>query len=184
MGLAKTWPVEDAWHAAVAVVAATYGLETQLLTQESRGRGARPPPAAWMAKKTAVWLAIALSGCRYVDAARALRLHKDTISSHCEDVRRAASDEGFEVQLDSLHALAIARLETVPAKRAAHDPQISLRSLLLSICERLTRIESRLDALADHPFATDENAGSSVRIAAPEKKVEAPNVVELVARRM
>lgn len=102
----------EAWDASVEVTAAAFAVDPELLRAESRGRGPRPPRAAWMAKKMAVHLAIVLAGCDYIALARLLRLHKDTVSSHCAAIRDAcAGDDDFEQLSLSLEVCARLRID-------------------------------------------------------------------------
>lgn len=114
--------VGAAWEAAVEVVASTYAISPAVLRAASRGRGPRPPRAAWAAKKMAVSLAVVLCGCDYIELARLLGLHKDTVSSHCAAIREAcATDDDFEQLSLSLEVCARLRLaiDPPPAMRAA-----------------------------------------------------------------
>lgn len=99
-----------AWNAATAVAAAAYGVSEDVLKAESRGRGPRPPRAAWEAKKMAVHLAVLVSGCGYAELAATIGFHRDTIASHCAEMRGRDSDSA-EVSSEALEALTRARLE-------------------------------------------------------------------------
>lgn len=123
MGPVQSWPLPAAWDAAVEVTAAVYGVAPGPLRAPSRGRGPRPPERAREPKKVAVWLAVLLSGRDYKAVARFLGLHKDTVSSHCADIREEAIDDARERQLDALAAAATVRLEL---GGAAHGNVIAL----------------------------------------------------------
>lgn len=153
--------VAQAWDAAAEIVAAFYGVPATLLKASSRGRGPRPPEAAWMPKKVAVALAVILSDCRYADLAREIGLNKDTVASHCAAVRKAAFDDhALERQMDTMHAAAAVRLELtdrVGEAAPAHDHSTPRG--------RITALRMHMNGLfaqALRAFPTDEAPPSSV----------------------
>ncbi|HUO21693.1 MAG TPA: hypothetical protein VMU59_04190 [Caulobacteraceae bacterium] len=122
---AHKWALAQAWPAAARVTAAAYAVDAAAIMAPSRGRGPRPAPEAWDAKKVAIYLAVCLSGCDYAALGRHVGLHKDTVSSHCADVRaRLADADRDEISLEALEAIArgqlqrgeLARLDAVRAQ--------------------------------------------------------------------
>lgn len=102
----------EAWAAATAAVASAYGVEAELLRAESRGRGPRPPARVREPKKLAMHLTVVLSGCSYAELGQATGHHKDTVASHCEDVRGAIlADDAVEAAAAQVEGLARAHLE-------------------------------------------------------------------------
>ncbi|HEV2530929.1 hypothetical protein [Phenylobacterium sp.] len=84
--------VLQAWSIAGEITGGAYGLPADLLSSQSRGRGPRPPRAAWEARKMAVHLVILVLDCPYATLARAIGLNKDTVASHCADMREACAE--------------------------------------------------------------------------------------------
>lgn len=108
--LTRKWGLAQSWRAACEVVAATYGVDEALIAAESRGRGPRPPEAVWEAKKVAIHLAVVLSDCNYAALGRLIGLTRDTVASHCADVRKLADADSDEVSLHTLEMIARGRL--------------------------------------------------------------------------
>ena len=107
----RLWAVAPAWRVACETTALTYGVQVGLLTAPSRGRGPRPPAAVWEAKKIAVHVTVTLAGCSYWDLGRVIGLCRDTVSSHCADVRdRLRVDPSAEARLVAIERLARIRL--------------------------------------------------------------------------
>jgi hypothetical protein len=108
----QRWGVSEAWEAAALATATVYCVEPALIRAESRGRGPRPPQSIWEAKKMAVHIAVTVSGCDYAALGRALGMHRDTIASHCAEMRqRAAEDEFLETTSQLLEQATRAQLE-------------------------------------------------------------------------
>jgi hypothetical protein len=159
MGAARTWPVAKAWAVAVEVVATSYGLDPEVLRAESRGRGPRPPEDAREPKKIAVFLAVALSNCAYAALARHISLHKDTIASHCDDVRDAcAKDYTREQLVDALMILGAGRLASGDTQAARSRDDATIFGLLVALHSRFDRLERGFAARIVHPSTTDEGA--------------------------
>lgn len=107
-----TFAMTDAWLAATAVVARAYpGVTQPMLTAPSAGRaGPRPPRACWEAKKVAVHLTVSISGCDYAALGRHVGLHKDTVASHCAQVRDEITvNDRIGAQVAALELLAMQR---------------------------------------------------------------------------
>lgn len=109
-GLTKKWSMAQAWAASVEVTAAAYDADPRDVAVQSRGRGPRPFKKVWEARKIAVYLAVVLSDCGYAELGRLIGLHRDTVASHCADVREAADVDRDEVSLVALEAMARGRL--------------------------------------------------------------------------
>ncbi len=116
----ERWAMDTCWRAAVAVTGAVYDVPGDLILADSRGRGPRPPQRVWEAKKMAVHLAVILSGCRYAQLARTIGYHRDTVTSHCEDMRGAVmADPVVERLAEALEAAARFRLKGAAAVHLA-----------------------------------------------------------------
>lgn len=169
MGGPTRWPLAEAWEAAAEVTAAAYAVDLGALVAPSRGRGPRPPREAWQAKRTAVHLAVVLSGSDYATLGRHLRLHKDTVAHHCAVARDAlATDEAAEAQFDALAAVCGARLQmsgvtpiSAPAPTAAgNTPLARLQTLERLVADAFAKARA---LLTDEPAAAIRLvAGSSV----------------------
>lgn len=118
----KTWPADVAWLAVTEVAAAAYGVEPELLRAPSRGRGPRPPERAREPKKVAIYLTLMLSGSDCAALARHLGMHRDTVWSHCAEVRLWADDDVIEQNLQVLAAAASVKLGLQPSRRADRRP--------------------------------------------------------------
>ena len=147
----------DAWSAAVIVVAAAYDLPTEEIAQESRGRVPRPPARVWEARKMAVFIAVSLSGCDYATLGRELGLHKDTISSHCSEIRRACEeDDTLETMSNALEQAADAQLAAQALRRTVvGKPRSVGRAARADRARLLLRTAETLRQVADW-LASDE----------------------------
>lgn len=154
----------------MAVTAATYGVGPELLLAESRGRGPRPPEQAREPKKIAVFIAVVLADCEYIQLARHVGLHKDTIASHCAEIRALSEDDRRERHIEVLIAAAAVRLQLAPAQ------------LPLDRAERIVRVRE-LERHMNQAFAaarlrrTDEAPPSSAPSSVSE--LDHGNVIEL-----
>jgi hypothetical protein len=106
--------LQAAWQAAVAVTASAYDVNARVLGSLGRpGRrgGACTPPSYWPARKAAVYVAVLTADCTYAELARLLGLHRDTVTSQCEELRLAViEDPMLERRLEVLEQRARARL--------------------------------------------------------------------------
>ena len=75
---------------AVAIAARLHGVPATAITAPTRGRGWRPNVEAWEAKKHAIHACVVVSGCTYAQMGRLIGMHRDTVASHCADVREEA----------------------------------------------------------------------------------------------
>lgn len=165
-----TQSVAQSWQAAVAVTAAAYGVDPAVLGAESRGRGPRPPADIWEPRKMAVHLAVVISGVSYAALGRHIGLHRDTVASHCADVRDAIHDEiesaslALEPLAKSLERLARARLV------ALHSNRIDAVRAHLAMLEQATAelVGSSDELRQSHPTNTRvsiEPHGNVIKIA-------------------
>lgn len=152
------------------VVGAAYRVDPAIIRADSRGRGPKPPAHAIEAKKVAIFITVALCDCSYALLAKTIGYHKDTVCSHCDEVRRMCDDDAIEAEVDRLIGLAAKRAGVPrPASMARPDENTaSLRSLLLVVIERLDRLETTISA---HPSSTDERAVHPSFLRDREKKV-------------
>lgn len=103
--------LHQVWTASVAVTAAAFAVREDLIAAPTRGRGPRPPEAARWPRKVAIHLAVIVSDCDYLELARLLGMHKDTISSHCAELRqRCADDPSVEALSEAMAVLCLRRL--------------------------------------------------------------------------
>jgi hypothetical protein len=166
--------VASAWRAAVEVVAAAAGIDPDAIRGEGIRRGPRPSEAAREPKKIAIALAVTLSERSYASLARHVGLHKDTVCSHCADIRKACDDDVFEQRFEALLILARARVcgrQREPGAREDAD----LRTLMRAVLARLERIECRLIGLD----LQSDNDG----LTAPQSDAPAPIADFFSARR-
>jgi hypothetical protein len=84
--------ISTAWRAAVEVTARAYGLNPRVLAATRNGAG-RPAadPAYWEPRKLALYVAVLTADCTYAGLAQAIGMHRDTVTSQCEEVRRNAA---------------------------------------------------------------------------------------------
>lgn len=87
--------VEAAWRAVVAETARFYRVRrTQLgAVRAAAGRNALSAPAYRDIRKVAVYVTVLTADCSYAALARVLGMHRDTITSQCEDVRALVIDD-------------------------------------------------------------------------------------------
>jgi hypothetical protein len=160
------WSAIQGWEAAVTVTAAAYAIEPALLKAPSRGRGPRPPACVWEAKKMAVHLAVLVSGCDYAALGRELGLHRDTVASHCAEMRqRAAEDEYIETASQTLELLVRTTLE-----RKAIGSLVASRAHL-ALFEEITR---ELITVMPLPPSSDPHP-----TAHPTETIDHGNVIKL-----
>jgi hypothetical protein len=63
-------------------------------------------------KKLALYVAVTLAGCDYASLSRHVGLHRDTVTSHCAEVRElCAADERIERLVEALGSTALVWLE-------------------------------------------------------------------------
>lgn len=157
--MTRTWPIAPAWTAAAEVTAAAYGVEAAELTGESRGRGPKPREAVIEPRKIAIFAAVAIAGCPYAAFARHAGLHKDTVQSHCTEIRNwCAVDAEIEARIEAIIETAIGRLKA-PANRPARTAEdVTAISLLMGVHARLDRIEAQITQRKSHPTKSDETA--------------------------
>lgn len=118
MSRAPLGSIQAAWEAAVAVTANAYGVDAELIRAQSRGRGPRPPSEIWEPRKMAVHLAIIIADCSYASLGRVIGLHRDTVASHCAEMRDHILGEArAETASVALEKLARARLSTEVVQR-------------------------------------------------------------------
>ncbi len=142
-------PIADAWEAAVEVTAAAYRVDPAILKAASRGRGPKPPGHAIEAKKVAVYLAVVLAGCGYADLARHIGYHRDTVCSHCAEMRAAANDDEIEQRFEELRGAALVRLSVGSvAAPSAMFHEVGTRALILSMHAQLAEALGLLRALS------------------------------------
>ncbi|MGH6956251.1 MAG: hypothetical protein ACREEW_06250 [Caulobacteraceae bacterium] len=114
----RRWSIARAWEAAVTVTAAAYDVAPAAIRAPSRGRGPRPQSVAWEPRKMAVHLAVVLTGCSYAAVGREIGLHRDTVASHCAEMRDQVLAEAWaETASETLEKLARARLEGLALER-------------------------------------------------------------------
>lgn len=132
--------LQNAWQAAVAVTATAYGVDPALVSAPSRGRGPKPPPEIVEPKKVALYLTSMMTGCLYAELGRQVGLHKDTIASHCAELReRCAVDGEIEERVNALALLAL------------RQPGVSAASLLELVTQLAARVERLERWRARHP---------------------------------
>jgi hypothetical protein len=133
-------PLPKAREAAVEVSAAAFRVDPSLISAESRGRGPKPPKHVSEAKKVAVYITVALSGCPYAEVARFIGYHRDTVCSHCADVRLATDDVEFEQRLQELIGLALARCAAPEGPSVTFGADVPTRELLLTLHAKVDRL--------------------------------------------
>jgi len=100
-----------AWRGAVAATARAYAVNPQILGGERRRGRPITDPIYWEPRKLALYVTVLATGCTYAGLARVLGLHKDTVTSQCEEVRLwAASSPMMERRTIVLETRARARL--------------------------------------------------------------------------
>lgn len=148
--LTHRWPIGDAWEAACEVTALTMGVDVDALRAPSRGRGPRPPKAAWMAKKMAVHVAVVLAECDYAVLGRLIGLHRDTIASHCAAIREAcAGDDREDLRSEMLVGAASFRLEALVGAGKPRQVRRDIRSPIADMGGQLAAIETYLHDVLD-----------------------------------
>lgn len=147
------------WEAAVAVTASAYGVDAALIAAPSRGRGPRPPAHIWQAKKMAVHLAVIVADQGYKALAVELGMHKDTVCSHCADMRTVAETdqdlEDLSVGLERAVRLRAASLALAPVEIAASDPLDRMLSAMRDYADSFIRPSSDQNGL--HPTKTADH---------------------------
>lgn len=117
-GRTHKWPVAETWRTAVEVTAQTYGLDPEELRRESRGRGPRPPEHTWEAKKMAIHVTVLVADCSYAELARRIGFHKDTVCSHCAEMRdRVLMDDAMEAKSSAVEQMVRFRLLNLARQR-------------------------------------------------------------------
>lgn len=157
------WPPPAAWAASVEVVSRIYGVERELLTAASRGRGPRPPARVWDAKKMAVYVTVLVSGCDRAELGRLLGYHKDTIATHCAEAERATDTDTGELLSLALERMVRSRLE------ADAIAEIAARRAGLAMLEETTRELMTVLSSDDQPT---KSTPFNRRIPGAEKIVE------------
>ena len=159
------WTVPEAWTVAVIVTADAYGVDREALGAASRGRGPRPPADLWEARKIAVYLATCLSDCSYAELGRHAGLHRDTVASHCADVRGSVlMEDRAEVSAEALERICRARLQA-----RASDRLDAMRAEMARLQEMTADLVRSSDTLP--------------RIHPTSGRVAEKNIVALPARR-
>ena len=104
--------VNAAWSAAVCVTARAYKLSEQVLGSTAPGgRSKRTPPAYWLPRKVAIYVAVLACDCTYAALARSIGMHRDTVTSQVDEVRELVAEDRMLRQLvDTLERNARARL--------------------------------------------------------------------------
>lgn len=104
--------VDAAWSGAVCVTARAYKLSEAVLGSTAPGgRSKRTPPAYWLPRKVAIYVAILVADCTYAALARAIGMHRDTVTSQVDEVRELVAEDRMLRQLvDTLERNARARL--------------------------------------------------------------------------
>ena len=116
----QRWDIGAAWEASAAICAATFNVPAVLITAPSRGRGPRPPANIWLAKKMAIHLAVVIADCGYAALGEKIGLHRDTVASHCAEIRAAAmKTERGELISTVLEFLARTRLQSLAEQQLA-----------------------------------------------------------------
>jgi hypothetical protein len=105
--------LKAAFELAATAAASAYDVNPAAITAPSRGRGYKPPAEVAAAKKLALWLTVASTSCGYAELGRAIGLHRDTVCSHCADVRAETLDDDVE---DLAEALRGRLVKTISAR--------------------------------------------------------------------
>jgi hypothetical protein len=160
-GLVRKWDIAAAWDAAVATSASAFDVPAALIAAPSRGRGPRPPQSIWTAKKMAVHLTVIIADCDYASLGRFLGLHRDTVASHCADMREAAAGcDWSEIQAVALERTARLRTEQISSERTdALRAQVALMDDTLAQLNAACRPYSAHPTLrpTTHPTGSDDN---------------------------
>jgi hypothetical protein len=86
--------VETAWWAAVLVTARAYAVNRRVLgATGGGGRGPITPPDYWRARKVAIYLAVLICDCSFAALARAIGMHRDTVTTQCDEIRELLEGE-------------------------------------------------------------------------------------------
>lgn len=130
-----------AWEAAVHVTAGAYRVDVGVLGAPGRGRGPRPPRDLWLPRKIAVYVAVLVADRDYAELGRHIGLSRDTVSSHCAEMRRACDDDpDLEQLVNGLEASAALRAKAraaAPAIKRAGDPAAAFRAALHAYADEL-----------------------------------------------
>jgi hypothetical protein len=106
--------IAAAWRAAVFVTARAYDVRSEVLGalgRPGRGGGSCTPRAYWDVRKVAVYVAVLTADCAYAELARVLGMHRDTVTSQCEELRlRVIEDAMLDRRLTVLEQRARARM--------------------------------------------------------------------------
>jgi hypothetical protein len=116
--------VEAAWRAAVAVTARAYKLSDRVLGAAApSGRCKRTPPGYWLPRKVAIYVAVLICDCTYAALARAIGMHRDTVTSQMDEVRELVDADRVLARLvETLERDAGARLVgALDSRLAAHQ---------------------------------------------------------------
>lgn len=141
--MAGRWGIEQTWEAVAIVTASVYGVDAALVRAESRGRGPRPPAGAREPRKVAMFVAVSVAGCDYIDLARHLRLHKDTVCAHCAELRDSlAQDPALEARVDAIIHLVTDRLDGGRLPAAPSSEDVTAQALLRALHARFDRLEA------------------------------------------
>jgi hypothetical protein len=157
-----TWPLGPAWDAAVHVCALAHRIAPEAIRAESRGRGPKPPSEVRLPKKLAIYLAFSLSGCQYAALARHVGLHKDTVHSHCGDIRdEIATDARLETLVGVLGSAAIAHMEisgiAVAAPCSSLAARLDMRGQVREMQRGLNELcDAACEALSDDTLRTSD----------------------------
>ncbi|HEY1447493.1 MAG TPA: hypothetical protein VGF33_03075 [Caulobacteraceae bacterium] len=134
--------IREAFEAAADAVAGVFDLDPDDILAPSRGRGPRPPPEVWGPKKLVVYLTVASTNATYAEVARAVVLHKDTVASHCADVRRETDRDTQDALIEVLRD----RLARAPSDRTLRRRRQMLRAFVL------------IEKPANHPSSSVDHA--------------------------
>lgn len=156
-GLNRKWDIQAAWDAATAVTAMAFDVPAEIIAAPSRGRGPRPPRNVWTAKKMAVHLAVIIADCDYASLGRHLGLHRDTVASHCADMREASGESDLnEVSAVALERLARFRLQSLAAQRL-EGLRAQMAMMEATLCELNALGSAGLPALSGALFSSDDH---------------------------
>lgn len=112
--------VELAWQAAVWLTARAYKLDAKVLgSTAAGGRGPRTPTPYWRARKVAIYVTVEIADCTYAAVARAIGMHRDTVTSQVDEVRGL-------IEADRLLAQLVETLEQYGRRRLTGELLIAL----------------------------------------------------------
>lgn len=147
-----SFDIDAAWEAAVRATARAYRLKAHILgSTEGEGRQQRTPPEYWPARKVAIYVAVLAGNCSYADLARAIGMHRDTVTGYCHEMNaRAEADPMFARRIAVLEKFARARLVGV-LQQAAEEIDAMLAGTLALKCDGiLTRRIKRARRTSDN----------------------------------